>query len=101
MRKFLSGILTSLLFSASLFGISSPANADEVVQPYSNPYGADIQPFVRSDRDVMNPDNTSRSPENATSPGERATDDPDSYQRPSQRPHRFGSGNSSEFYLFR
>jgi hypothetical protein len=102
MRKSLSGILLqSLLFLASLFGISSTVEADGYVRGSTRQDATDIQPYDRSDREVMNPDNTYSSPENVTAPEEKATEDSDSYQRPSQRPHRFGSGNSSEFYLFR
>lgn len=100
MRKALSGILTSLLFSTSLFGLSSPVNADETVQQYSNKYGADIQPFDRSDRDVINPENTYRSPENVNPPGEQATRDADSYQQPAQGSYRFGSEKSYGLFRF-
>jgi hypothetical protein len=101
MRKAIAGILISLLFSASLFCLSSPVKADEYARGYSNKDGADIQPFDRSDRDVMNPKKTYRPPEKVNPPGEKATGDSDSYRHPSQRPHRLGAGSSSDFYLFR
>jgi hypothetical protein len=102
MRKSLSGILLqSLLFLAARFGISSPIEADEYNRGSTRIDESDIQPYDRSDREMMNPDNTYSSPENVKAPKEKATEDSDSYQRPSQKPHRFGSGTSSEFYLFR
>jgi hypothetical protein len=101
MRKALSGILVSLFTSAALFSLSFTVNADEYVQGYSSKDGADIQPFDRADRDMMNPANTYSPPENVNSPGEKATEDADSYRQPSQRPHRFGAEGSSElFYRF-
>lgn len=101
MRKALSGILVSLFTSAALFSLSLPVNADEYVQGYSHKDGADIQPFDRSDREVMNPANTYSPPENVPPPGDQTTGDSDRYQQPSQRPHRFGAEGSSElFYRF-
>jgi hypothetical protein len=100
MRKALSGILVSLFTSAALFSISSTVNADEDVRGYSSKDG-DIQPFDRSDREMMNPKKTSRPPENVNPPEKQATGDSDSYRHPSQRPHRFGSESSSKFRRFR
>ena len=97
MRKALSGILTSLLFSASLVGSSSTVDADEYVRGDSSKQGTDIQPHERSDREVMNPKTPSNSPEKVNPPREQATGDADSYRQPSQRPYRFGSGTSSDF----
>jgi hypothetical protein len=97
MRKAIAGILISLPFSASLFCLSSPVDADEYVRGKA---GTDIQPFDRSDRDMINPDHTSRPPENVNPP-EKQAGDSDSYRHPSQRPHRFGSESSSKFRRFR
>jgi hypothetical protein len=100
MRKALSGILVSLFTAAALFGSSSTVKAEENVRGYSSKNGI-IQPFDRSDREMMNPKNTYSPPENVTPPGEKATVDSHSYQHPSQRPHRFGAGISPDFYRFR
>ena len=89
MRKALSGILTSLLFSASLVGISSTVVADEYDRGDSSKQGTDIQPHDRSDRDEMNPKTPSNAPEKVNPPKEQATGDADTYQQPSQRPYRF------------
>jgi hypothetical protein len=97
MRKAIAGILIFLLFSASLFCLSSTVNADEDARGYSNQSGADIQPFDYSDRAVMNPANTYSPPENGKQPGEQATGDADSDREPSQRPPRFGADSSSKF----
>ena len=100
MRKALSGILVSLFTSAALVGLSSPVKAEENVRGYSSKNGV-IQPFARSDREMMNPKNTDRPSENGNPPGGKATVDSHSYRHPSQRPHRFGAGISPDFYRFR
>ena len=89
MRKALSSILTSLLFSASLVGISSTVAADEYVRGDSSKQGTDIQPHDRSDRDEINRKPPSSAPEKVNPPKEQATEDSNSYRQPSQRPHRF------------
>ena len=70
MRKALSGILTSLLFSASLVGLSSTGEADEYDRGDSSRQATDIQPHDRSDRDEMNPKTPSRAPEKVNPPKE-------------------------------
>ena len=74
MRKALSGILVSLFTSAALFSISSTVKAEENVRGYSSKNGV-IQPFDRSDREMMNPKNTYNPPENVNPPGKQATGD--------------------------
>ena len=100
MRKALSGILVSLFTAAALFSISSTVKAEENVRGYSSKNGV-IQPFDRSDREMMNPKHTNSPPKNVNPPGEKATVDSHSYRHPSQRPHRFGAGSSPDFYRFR